>query len=200
LLAQNHIPTAIERFRDREVIYCAALSTSPLHPPLNAWAWALAACMAGALLEGLLSGTQIRRRFAELRLPKFAPPLWAWSIVGGAYYILFFFLLRSLLDQRPEPFWTPAALILTLGLLFSNASWNWIFFRKKNLWLSFVFFVPYGLLALLLAAVLFRLRSPLVGWYIFYLVYLVYAAHWCHSLWRLNRVAPSRSEAQGRKY
>jgi tryptophan-rich sensory protein len=156
-------------------------------PLPNAWAWALAGCIAAALLEGFLSGTRIRHRFDELRIPRFAPPLWVWSIIGAAYYVFFFFLLRSLIDRPPTPFWTLTALILTAGLLFSNACWNWIFFRKKNLTLSWVFFAPYMILAFLLAAVLLRLRSPMLGWYALYLVYLVYAAYWGNSVWRLNR-------------
>jgi tryptophan-rich sensory protein len=156
-------------------------------PLSNAWAWALAVCLAGALLEGFLSGTQINRRFAELRMPRFAPPLWIWSIIGIGYYVLFFLLLNSLLDRPAVPFWTPFALVLAAGLLFANASWNWIFFRKKDLWLSFVFFGPYALLALLLAAVLLRLRNPLLGWYFLYLAYLACAALWCYSLWQINR-------------
>jgi tryptophan-rich sensory protein len=169
------------------MLYGLALPACFFLPLPNAWAWALGACIAAALLEGILSGTQIRSRFEELRPQKFALPLWAWSIIGGAYYVFFFFLLRSLLDRPPTPFWTPAALLLSAGLLLSNAYWNWIFFRKKDLFLSFVFFAPYLVLAALLALVLFHLRSPMLGWYILYLAYLVYAACWGHSVWRLNR-------------
>lgn len=52
-------------------------------------------------------------------------------------------------------------LALIAVLLIANASWNWIFFRKKNLWLSCVFFVPYLLLSLALAGVLHRVRGGL---------------------------------------
>ena len=89
-----------------------------------------------------MSGTGIKSRFAELRLPKGAPPLWAWSIIGGTYYVLFFFLLRSILARPSISFWTSVTLTLTAALLIANASWNWVFFRKKDLWLSFVLFVP----------------------------------------------------------
>jgi tryptophan-rich sensory protein len=164
----------------------AALSGTFSLPLPNAWAWALAACISTALLEGILSGTKVNRRFAELRLPRFAPRLWAWSIIGAAYYVFFFFLLRSLLNRPATPCWTPAALALTATLLIANASWNWVFFRKKDLWLSFVFFVPYLLAACALALVLYRVGSPLLGWYVLYLFYLAYAAWWGYSVWRLN--------------
>ena len=89
-----------------------------------------------------MSGTGIKARLAGLRLPKGAPRLWAWSVIGGAYYVLFFFLLRSVLARPSIPFWTSVTLTLTAVLLIANASWNWIFFRKKDLWLSFVFLCP----------------------------------------------------------
>ncbi len=119
-----------------------------------------------------MSGTGIKARFAELRLPKGAPRLWAWSVIGGAYYVLFFFLLRSVLSRPSIPFWTSVTLTLTAVLLIANASWNWIFFRRKDLWLSFIFFLPYILLAFALAGVLHRIRNPLSGWYALYPAYL----------------------------
>jgi tryptophan-rich sensory protein len=80
-----------------------------------------------------------------------------------------------------------------LLLLIANASWNWIFFRKKDLWLSFVFFVPYWLLSLMLAGVLHRIRSPLLGWYTLYAAYLLYASWWGYRVWRLNGGASQNS-------
>lgn len=133
-----------------------------------------------------MSGTGIKSRFAELRLPKGAPPLWAWAIIAGAYYVLFFFLLKSILARPSTSFWTSVALILTAALLIANASWNWIFFRKKDLWLSFVLFVPYLLIALTLAGVLRHIRNPLFGWYTLYPAYLAYATWWGYRVWRLN--------------
>lgn len=156
----------------------------PVH---SAVLWSLAACAGAALCEAILSGTGVKARFAELRLPRGAPPLWAWSAVGGGYYLLFFFLMRSVLAGPFIPFWTPITLTLIAGLLIANASWNWIFFRKKDLWLSFVFFVPYLLLALTLATVLYRIRNPNLGWYALYPAYLVYATWWGYRVWHLNR-------------
>ena len=134
-----------------------------------------------------MSGTGIKSRFAELRLPKGALPLWAWAIIGGAYYVLFFSLLRSILARPSTPFWTSVALALTAALLIANASWNWVFFRKKDVWLSFVFFMPYLVLALTLAGVLRHIRNPLSGWYALYPAYLSYATWWGYRIWRLNR-------------
>lgn len=134
-----------------------------------------------------MSGKRIKSRFAELRLPKGALPLWSWAIIGVAYYVLFFFLLKSILAQAHTSLWTSVTLALTAALLIANASWNWVFFRKKDLWLSVVFFVPYLLMALTLAGVLHHIRNPLTGWYAIYTVYLAYATWWGYRVWHLNR-------------
>jgi translocator protein len=148
--------------------------------------WALAACAVAAVSEGLLAGSEIGARFSELLLPPFSPPLWAWAIIGALYYVLFFFLLNSLLGSLPTPTLTLRALGLVAILLAANATWNWLFFRERELWLSTVFFAPYAAVAITLALVLFRLRSPLFPWYLLYVAYLAYAAWWGISLWRLN--------------
>jgi tryptophan-rich sensory protein len=152
----------------------------------NPSAWAIAACATAALSEGIASGTGVKARLAELQFPKGAPQLWAWTVIGGAYYVLFFFVLRSVLAHPSIPVWSSVALTLTALLLIANAGWNWIFFRKKDLWLSFVFFAPYLLLAFTLAAVLYRTRNPLSGWYAIYPAYLVYATWWGYRVWHLN--------------
>ena len=154
----------------------------PLKRP---WMWALAACAVAAVSEGL-AGSEVGTRFSELVLPSFSPPLWAWAIIGVLYYVFFFFLLNSLLGSLPTPPLTMVALLLVTILLAANVTWNWLFFRERELWLSTVFFVPYAAVALTLAVVLFRLRSPLFSWYLLYIAYLVYAAWWGISLWRLN--------------
>jgi tryptophan-rich sensory protein len=148
--------------------------------------WALAACAVAAIGEVLLAGNEVGDRFSELLLPPFSPPLWAWAIIGALYYVLFFFLLNSLLRILPTPTLTLCAIVLVAMLLAANATWNWLFFRQRDLWLSTIFFAPYGVVALTLAFVLFRLRSPLFSWYLLYVAYLAYAAWWGISLWRLN--------------
>src|SRR6266567_2805611 len=151
----------------------------------NGWVWALVACTIAAVSEGFLSGSAVKARLAEVRLPKRTPPLWVWSVIGAAYYILFFFVLKSLLDHPPVPYWTSIGLTLSAVMLAANATWNWVFFRKQDCWLSFVFFVPYLLLAVALAVVLYRIRNPFFGWYAVYLAYLVYATWWGHRVWDL---------------
>lgn len=150
------------------------------------WVWALSACAVAAVGEGLAAGSEVGARFSELVLPPFSPPLWAWAIIGALYYVLFFFLLNSLLGGPPTPRLTSAALLLVAVILVANVTWNWLFFRERDLWLSTVLFLPYVAVALTLAVVLRRLRSPLFPWYLLYIGYLAYAAWWGIDLWRLN--------------
>src|SRR5262245_32287346 len=114
------------------------------------WAWALAACVVALALEGALSGTNVKARFAELRQPQRSLPVLAWFVIGFVYYALFFLTLNSLLGSLPTPGWTSAALALVAVLLGANAAWNWVFFRKKDLWLSVVISALYLLVAIAL--------------------------------------------------
>lgn len=155
-------------------------------PIEHAWAWALGVCAVAAALEGVLAGTGVKRFLTELKQPQHSLPLWAWAIVGLLYYVLFFAVVHGLLSVPPTPLWTPIALGLALVLLGANAAWNWIFFCRKDLLLSLLFFGPYAFLAVVLAIVLFRLDNPIAGWYLLYLVYGVYATWWGYKIWRLN--------------
>jgi tryptophan-rich sensory protein len=52
----------------------------------------LAICGAAAALEGLCAGKNVKAFFATLRLPRYSAPLWVWTIIGVAYYLIFFFI------------------------------------------------------------------------------------------------------------
>jgi tryptophan-rich sensory protein len=163
-------------------------------PLLNSWVWALAVCLFAAALEGVLAGTGVKQRFSELSLPRHSPPLWAWAIIGLSYYALFVFVLHSLFSEQPVPGWSKAGVGLVICLLMMNAGWNWLFFRSKHLWLSLLYFIPYGVAAIALATVLARIQSPLLAWYLVYTAYLLYAAWWGYGIWQLN-TAPRSDDA-----
>lgn len=57
-------------------------------------------------------------------------------------------------------------------------------FRKKDLWLALLFYVPYVLAALALAIALFRTSNPLALWYCTYVGYLAYVTWWSFQVWR----------------
>jgi hypothetical protein len=51
--------------------------------------------------------------FATLQLPRYSAPLWVWTIIGGAYYLIFFSIIYRLL--RLEPY--PAKWYVAVGLI-----------------------------------------------------------------------------------
>jgi tryptophan-rich sensory protein len=150
--------------------------------------YSLAVCAISAGLEGILAGSEVRERFAELRQPRFSPPLPVWFVIGGAFYVVCFTVLYRLWSLPPTGA-RNAGLGLLLGLMAMNAAWNYVFFRARNLLLSFLAFPPYGLLALALCAVTFELDRIAALSILAYVAYLGYATVWAYALWRINREA-----------
>lgn len=139
-----------------------------------------------AALEGALAGGGIRERLARLRLPPYSPSLPIWIGIGVFYYVICFIILRHLIAANLFSGWHGAALSLLGAILIGNALWNLVFFRLRALRMSFVAFIPYGFLALVLAAVLVR-TYPLGAWlWMSYCIYLVYGAWWGYRVWQLN--------------
>ena len=58
-------------------------------------------CVAAALIEGLCAGREVRAFFKEVRLPRYSAPLWVWSLIGAAYYLIFGFVLYRTVESRP---------------------------------------------------------------------------------------------------
>ncbi|HJS42464.1 MAG TPA: tryptophan-rich sensory protein [Gemmatimonadales bacterium] len=149
--------------------------------------FALLICAGAAALEGALAGRGIRARFAELRLPRFSPPFFVWIFIGGVYYaICFVILYRLVASNRPTPTHN-VAFVLVVVLMAANAAWGLLFFRRKDLRASFLAFLPYGFLTLLLIVTLASIDwiSALV--LAPYVAYLGYALWWAHRVWLLNR-------------
>lgn len=154
---------------------------------MRAATFALLICASAAALEGALAGRGIRARFAELQLPPFSPSLAAWVLIGGTYYIICFAILYRLLGAGLPSRSHTAAFILLLLLMVFNAAWGILFFRSKNLRASFLAFVPYGVLALVLVVVLASADATSALLWGPYLAYLGYALWWTHRVWVLNR-------------
>src|SRR5262245_17930351 len=101
-------------------------------------------CLLTAAIEGVMAGSGVRARFAELKMPRFAPSLWVWTLIGLGQYTIFFLVLRSVLAGQ-SPYSRPA-LVLAVTLLLFNATWNAFFFRLRDLKISFLLFIPYDAL------------------------------------------------------
>ena len=147
--------------------------------------YALVLCAAGAGLEGICAGRGIRARFSELRLPRFSPPLWAWALIGVAYYVICFGVLHQLFGLAPT-LWRDVGLVLMLGILMGNAAWNYLFFRSRGLFPALVLSFVYSAVALVFFFVLLRLDRTAALWWASYLAYLLYANLWGYRLYRLN--------------
>ncbi|MGH7567130.1 MAG: TspO/MBR family protein [Gemmatimonadota bacterium] len=148
--------------------------------------YSLAICAISATLEGILAGRGIEARFADLRLPRYSPPFLVWFVIGGIFYVVCFTVLYRLFSLSPSGL-RNAALALLVGMLVMNALWNYVFFRLRNLLLSFVAFLPYCLVAVALFVLTLKLDRLAAMSLLPYVVYLAYAGAWGYGVWKLNR-------------
>jgi len=148
---------------------------------------ALGVCIVSAILEGVLAGRGVSARLKTLKMPSYSPPLAVWAVIGVAYYVICFTVLYRLLAIAPAGALRAASIALLLIIMAINAFWNWVFFRKMNLWASWIAFFPYNVLAA--ALLLCVLPIDRISAFVFapYLAYLLYANVWMYRLWRLNR-------------
>ena len=148
----------------------------------------LAVCVIAGAFEGLCAGRNVKSFYATLRFPSYSAPLWVWSIIGGVYYIIFWFVLYQLLRLESSPSRT-AALILIVFMMVGNALTNYIIFRIRNLHLSFIVGCLFPFMDATLFILLVRLDT-LAAWSLVpYLIYRIYAVWWGYSVWKLNRSA-----------
>jgi tryptophan-rich sensory protein len=158
--------------------------------------YSLGICLRSAALEGLFAGVGVKARLAELRLPRFTPPLWTWIVIGLVYYAVCFFVLYRLFSLPGEDALRNACLALLGAVMFVNASWNYFFFRSLNLWHAFLVGLPYSGLAVTLFVLLLGLDCP-AAWVLSpYLPYLVYANVWGYRVWRLSLSAETRDQGE----
>ena len=160
--------------------------TGDLIRPLKPAALALVVCVIAAALEGLAAGPGVKQRLAALRVPRWALPFSAWLVVGGLYYVLCFIVLFRILEL-PTTRLQVTTLAVATTFMTANAAWNYLFFRRANLYASFVFFLPYAALALALFGLLLRVDPVSSAIFGPYLLYFVYATAWGYKVWQLNR-------------
>ena len=147
----------------------------------------IAICVASAILEGVMAGSNVKPYFAGLQQPRYAVSLKAWYAIGVLYYLVCGVVLYRML-RHPEDTdrWT-IAFVLIVVMMSANAFWNYIFFRARNLFISFLAFGPYIVVTLSLIVALSRLDHIAAFLIFIYLLYLVYAFTWSYRLWHLNR-------------
>ena len=153
---------------------------------LNAVLISLGICVISAILEGLFARKNVKPFFAKLKWPSYSAPLWVWYIIGVFYYVIFFFLLYRIFRDEEEATLRNASLAMVLVMMAVNAGWNYVFFRKQDLFLSFIPFAFYPFLAIALFITLLQFDTAAACALGAYLVYLVYAVSWSYRLWKLN--------------
>jgi tryptophan-rich sensory protein len=153
----------------------------------TAAAWtAIVLCAITAALEGLCAGRNVRAFFQSLRFPPYSAPLWAWSIIGALYYVIFGFVVFRLLAAVASTPLSRATLALIALMMVGNALANLVIFRARNLHLSFVIGCVFAGLDLLLLACLLSLDRVASVALAPYLLYRIYAVWWGRALTKLN--------------
>ena len=147
----------------------------------------VAICALSAVLEGVLAGGNVKQYFARLQQPSYAISLKGWYAIGGLYYVICGVVLYRMLRHPEDTSVRNAALVLIVVMMGANAVWNYIFFRARNLFISFLAFGPYLVVTISLIIALSRF-DQIGAWLIsLYLLYLVYATSWSYRLWNLHR-------------
>ena len=149
------------------------------------WITALV-CAVTAALEGVCAGKNVRMFFQTVRFPRYAAPLWAWSIIGAMYYAIFGVVLFRLLSGPPPSVLAGATLTLIIAMMLGNALANVVIFRARNLQLGYVIGWLYAGLDALLLGLLLQLDLVAAMALVPYLMYRVYALWWGRALVKLN--------------
>jgi tryptophan-rich sensory protein len=146
----------------------------------------LGVCVIAAALEGVCAGKHVKSFYAELRFPRYSAPLWVWAIIGGLYYLIFWFVLYRLLRLDSDSLLRNVALALILFMMVVNALTNYVIFRARNIRLSFIVTCIFPFMDVALLICLVRL-DKLAAWSLTpYLLYRVYSLWWGYGLWKLN--------------
>ena len=145
----------------------------------------LGLCAIAAALEGVCAGRNVKSFFSTLRFPPYSAPLWVWSIIGGLYYVIFWFVTYRLVRLDSSVI-RSAALALVLFMMIVNALTNYIIFRARNLRLSFAVGCLFPFLDIALLLCLVQVDTIAAWALVPYLIYRVYAVWWGYRLWELN--------------
>jgi tryptophan-rich sensory protein len=110
-------------------------------------------------------------------------------VIGGLFYLVCFTVSYRLFRLPPSGL-RNAGIALLVCMMIMNGLWNYLFFRTRSLFLSFVAYLPYCLVAAALLVVTIRLDGVAGLTLLPYILYLGYAAAWGYALWRMNRTGP----------
>jgi tryptophan-rich sensory protein len=143
-------------------------------------------CALAAAVEGASAGRNVKAFFSTLRFPSYSAPFWAWTIIGGLYYLIFWFVTYRLLRLGSSSL-KSATLTLVVLMMIVNGLSNYVIFRARNLYLSFLIGCFFPIMDIALLICLTQLDRVAASWLVPYLIYRVYGVIWGFGLWRLNR-------------
>lgn len=145
-------------------------------------------CILAAAFEGACAGKGVKDYFATHRFPAYSAPLPVWYAIGGIYYLVFGFLLYRMFRIDGDSTLSYVTIGYLVFLMIANGSWNYIFFRRRDLFTAFVLgtIAPVFDIALL---VLVLYVDPNAAWAMVpYLIYRIYAVWWGFGLWNVNKI------------
>lgn len=142
-------------------------------------------CVLAAALEGACAGRNVKAFFSTLTFPPHSAPLWVWSLIGGGYYLIFGFVTYRLLRLDSSQL-KNTALALVLFMMIANGLTNYVIFRARNLYMSFIIGCLFPVMDITLLIFLTQLDA-IAAWSLMpYLIYRVYAVWWGYALWKTN--------------
>jgi tryptophan-rich sensory protein len=143
-------------------------------------------CGLAAALEGACAGRNVKGFFSTLKFPPYSAPLWVWSIIGGVYYLIFGFVTYRLFRLSGSEL-RNAALALILLMMTANGLSNYVIFRARDLYQSFVIGSLFPVMDITLLIFLIQLDTSAAWALVPYLIYRVYAVWWGYALWKANK-------------
>lgn len=144
---------------------------------------AIIVCGLAVLGEALFMGRRGKAYMESLRQPSIAPPFWAWSVIGFAYYAACFVALYRVTARVPADC---LALGLLLVVMVANTFWNYLYFRRHDLRLVFWYSVVYAILVVFLLGILWLTDRVAALGFVVYVAYLPYALTLFYRTWKLN--------------
>ncbi len=124
--------------------------------------------------------------YAGLAKPWFLVPLWAFYLVGLAYYVLAAVVLYRVLIHVDDPGGRAASFALIVGVLLLNELWNYGFFGLRSTLAGFLGIAAFLVVLTMLMAVL-RKHERFSAWLLVpYYLWVLCDLAWTYALWRLN--------------
>jgi tryptophan-rich sensory protein len=103
------------------------------------WLIAIGLCVVAAGFEGLCAGRDPLAKLRALRQPRWSPPIWAWVLIGIAWYAISLVALAQLIPHFAT---RPAPVVLLVALMLGNGAVNLFQFRMERLDLALESFIP----------------------------------------------------------